>query len=188
MTDSEETNAYNENDVLDENDMDQVKDPKSTQENDLNAKLQDAYEQNESTQNKYLRALADLENIRKRSIREREESATRAKTQVFIDLLPILDAFNLGLAQAEKTQGDKEVVQGFAMAMIQFKETMKTYGLEFIDPANCNFDPSLHEAIGYEESKGVENGTVLKTIRTGYKLKEKLLRPASVILVKNGPS
>jgi len=183
MTDSEETNAYNENE-LDNNDLDQ--DPKSTQENDLNAKLQDAYEQNETIQNKYLRALADLENIRKRSIREREESATRAKTQIFVDLLPILDAFNLGFAQAEKAKGDKEVVQGFAMAMIQFKEAMKTYGLEVIEPSNGNFDPGLHEAIGYEESEGVENGTILKTIRTGYKLKEKLLRPASVILVKNG--
>jgi len=78
------------------------------------------------------------------------------------------------------------VVQGFAMAMIQFKEAMKTYGLEVIEPSNGNFDPALHEAIGYEESEGVENGTILKTIRTGYKLKEKLLRPASVILVKNG--
>lgn len=183
MTDPEETNVYNENDGLDENNLDQ--DPESTQENDLNAKLKDAYEQNEATQNKYLRALADLENIRKRSIREREESATRAKIQIFIDLLPILDAFSLGLAQAEKNEGDKEVVQGFAMAMIQFKETIKTYGLEIIEPSNGNFDPSLHEAIGYEESEGVENGTILKTIRTGYKLKEKLLRPASVILVKN---
>jgi molecular chaperone GrpE len=183
MTNSEETNTDNENE-LDEHDMDQ--DPKSTQENDLNAKLQDAYEQNETIHNKYLRALADLENIRKRSIREREESATRAKTQIFIDLLPILDAFSLGLAQAEKAKGEKEVVQGFAMAMIQFKETMKSYGLEIIDPSTGNFDPGLHEAIGYEEAEGVENGTILKTIRTGYKLKEKLLRPASVILVKNG--
>jgi len=184
MTNSEETNADNENE-LDENDMDQ--DPKSNQENDFNAKLQDAYEQNETIHNKYLRALADLENIRKRSIREREESATRAKTQIFIDLLPILDAFSLGLAQAEKAKGDKEVVQGFAMAMIQFKETMKAYGLEIIEPSTGNFDPALHEAIGYEKSEGVENGTILKTIRTGYKLKDKLLRPASVILVKNGP-
>jgi molecular chaperone GrpE len=190
MSDTEEKTNLNENENLNENKVveDTNKPPKDSEENDLTTKLQNAYEKNESIQNKYLRALADIENIRKRSSREREESVTRTRVQLFSDLLPILDAFNLGLKEAEKTDNGKEVVQGFVMAMNQFEGAMKEYGLNIIEPSGESFDPSLHEAIGYEESKGDEDGIVLKTIRTGYKLKNNLLRPASVILVKNGVS
>ena len=159
MSDTEEKTNLNENENLNENKVveDTNKPPKDSEENDLTTKLQNAYEKNESIQNKYLRALADIENIRKRSIREREESVTRTRVQLFSDLLPILDAFNLGLKEAEKTDNGKEVVQGFVMAMNQFEGAMKEYGLNIIEPSGESFDPSLHEAIGYEESEGVED-------------------------------
>ncbi len=187
MSDTEEKNNLNENENLNEKKVveDTNEPPKNSEDNDLHTKLQNAYEKHESVQNKYLRALADIENIRKRSIREREESVVRTRVQLFTDLLPILDAFNLGLKEAEKTENGKEDVQGFVMAMNQFEGAMKENGLNIIEPSVESFDPSLHEAIGYEASEGNEDGIVLKTIRTGYKLKNNLLRPASVILVKN---
>ena len=109
----------------------------------------------------------------------------RTRLQLFTDLLPILDSFKLGLMEAEKSDGGIQVVQGFAMAMNQFEEAMKDYGLEVIEPTDGEFDPSIHEAISYEESKEHKDGTILKTFRSGYRLKNNLLRPASVILCKN---
>ena len=152
---------------------------------DIDEKLLSAYAENESLKNKYLRSVADIENLRKRTIREREDAVHRTRLQLFTDLLPILDSFKLGLMEAEKSDGGLQVVQGFAMAMNQFEETMKDYSLEVIEPTDGEFDPSIHEAISYEESKKHKDGTILKTIRPGYRLKNNLLRPASVILSKN---
>lgn len=152
---------------------------------DIDEKLSSAYAENESVKNKYLRAVADIENLRKRTIREREDAVHRTRLQLFTDLLPILDSFKLGLMEAEKSDGGVQVVQGFAMAMNQFEEAMKDYGLEIIEPTDGEFDPSIHEAISYEESKEHKDGTILKTFRSGYRLKNNLLRPASVILCKN---
>ena len=103
---------------------------------DIDEKLSSAYAENESVKNKYLRAVADIENLRKRTIREREDAVHRTRLQLFTDLLPILDSFKLGLMEAEKSDGGVQVVQGFAMAMNQFEEAMKDYGLEIIEPTD----------------------------------------------------
>ena len=70
------------------------------------------------------------------------------------------------------------------MATNQLENLLNEYGLTVIDPTNQIFDPKFHEAISYEESEDLEDGVVIKTIRDGYRLGEKLLRPASVVLSK----
>ena len=178
----EQSSADNDGNTLPQKD-DTEDEPKPS--DDIDEKLSNAYAENESVKNKYLRAVADIENLRKRTIREREDAVHRTRLQLFTDLLPILDSFKLGLLEAEKSDGDIQVVQGFAMAMNQFEETMKDYGLEVIEPTDGEFDPSIHEAISYEESIEHKDGAILKTFRSGYRLKNNLLRPASVILCKN---
>ncbi len=157
-------------------------------ENNLSQKLEKAYLDNESIQNKYLRSVADYENLRKRSIREREEAANRARIQIFSDLLPVLDSFKLGLVEAEKTENGKEVAQGFIMAMSQLNEKIKEHGLDIIEEIHVDFDPNIHDAIGYEDCEDHPDGTVLKLIRSGFRLNGNLLRPASVILSRNNSS
>tara|TARA_B100000282_G_C31600573_1_gene429957 strand:- start:170 stop:751 length:582 start_codon:yes stop_codon:yes gene_type:complete len=178
----EQSSADNDGNTLPQKD-DTEDEPKPS--DDIDEKLSNAYAENESVKNKYLRAVADIENLRKRTIREREDAVHRTRLQLFTDLLPILDSFKLGLLEAEKSDGGIQVVQGFAMAMNQFEETMKDYGLEVIEPTDGEFDPSIHEAISYEESIEHKDGAILKTFRSGYRLKNNLLRPASVILCKN---
>ena len=178
----EQSSADNDGNTLPQKD-DTEDEPKPS--DDIDEKLSNAYAENESVKNKYLRAVADIENLRKRTIREREDAVHRTRLQLFTDLLPILDSFKLGLLEAEKSDGGIQVVQGFAMAMNQFEETMKDYGLEVIEPTDGEFDPSIHEAISYEESVEHKDGAILKTFRSGYRLKNNLLRPASVILCKN---
>ena len=150
----------------------------------LKSKLEEAFEKQEHLQGKYLRAVADLENARKRAIREREDAANRIKTQIISDLLPVMDAFKLGLLEAEKSENGMQVVEGFNLVISQFKSILGDYGLLSIDPVGKPFDPKEHDAIGYEETELDEAGIVVKTVRCGYTLKNKLVRAATVVLSK----
>ena len=152
--------------------------------NRLEAKLSDAYGKQDDLQNKYLRVHADLENLKKRSIKEREDAVHRTRSQLISDLLPSIDAFKMGLSEAEKHTNAREFVEGFGMAMKQMNNVLDEYGLVVLEPTEQEFDPKYHEAINYEINEDLDEGTVIKTIRCGYRLGDKLLRPASVILSK----
>ena len=154
---------------------------KKTQEN-LSKKVQEAYSKNEDFQNKYIRVLADLENLKRRQIKEREEAVQRTRSQIIGDLLPSLDAFQMGMQEVEKEESTKNIFIGISMAFKQMENILGEYGLEVINPLGVEFDPKLHEALSYEPSEEIEEGLVIQTIRTGYKIKDKLLRPASVII------
>ena len=151
----------------------------------IKQKLEEMYGKQESLQAKYLRSVADLDNLRKSSFRDREDAVSRTRTQIISDLLPVMDSFHLGLQEASKNGGEESVVAGFSMAIKQMESVLEDYGLQNIDPKNEDFDPKRHEAIGYEECPDVNDGLIVKTIRVGYQIKEHLVRPASVILSKN---
>lgn len=152
----------------------------------VQAKLNEAYGKRDELQNKFLRAVADLDNLRKRLDKERREAAERTRSNLLGDMLPALDAFRLGLDDARKREEAKGVVEGFAMALTQLESVLGEHGLAVVDPTGEPFDHNLHEAIGHETSVDVEEGSVLTTVRVGYKLGERLLRAASVIISK-GP-
>ena len=98
----------------------------------LQTKLNDAYGKQDDLKSKYLRAVADLENLRKRSIRDREDAVQRIRTQVIGDLLPSLDAFQLGFAEAKKHEEAAKFVEGFSMAVSLMETTLSEYGLSLI--------------------------------------------------------
>ena len=150
----------------------------------LQGKLNDAYGGQDDLNGKDLRAVADLETLRKRSIRDREDAAQRMRAQVIGDLLPALDAFQLGFAEAEKHEEATKFVEGFSMAVSLMETTLSEFGLAIIDPQGEGFDAKYHEAIGYEDHPDFDEGSVIRTIRTGYRIGEQLLRPATVILAK----
>jgi len=153
----------------------------------LQARLDKAYGETAELQNKYLRKAADLDNMRKRLARDREEIAGNAITGLLEDMFPALDAFRLGLQAVEGKAGTEEVVKGFAMALDQMNEILLRRGLETIDPMGEPFDPALHEALSQEPSSEVEEGKVMSVIRVGYRFNERLLRAAAVIVSK-GPA
>lgn len=153
----------------------------------VRAKLDEAYGKRDELQNKYLRAVADLDNLRKRLDKERRETAERTRSNLLGDVLPALDAFRLGLEDARKREEAKGVVEGFAMALTQLENVFGEHGLSVVDPTGEPFDHNLHEAIGHEASEQVEEGIVLNTVRVGYKLGDRLLRAASVI-ISQGPA
>ena len=151
-------------------------------EDRVQARLEEAYGKRDELQNKYLRAVAELDNLRKRAARDREEISTRIKANLIGDLLPTMDAFRLGMEDARKREEAKGVVDGFAMVLTQFESVLGENGLSLIDPCGEPFDPNLHEAVARENSEDVDEGLVLSTVRVGYRLGERLLRPAAVVI------
>ena len=135
---------------------------------------------------RWLRSVADLENFRKRIAREKQEIIRSAAASVIESLLPVLDNMKLGLQAAESHPEAKDVTIGFKMVDDQLKSSLKEQGLEEIFPDGEAFDPNLHECISQETSEDVEEGKVIQTIRSGYRLNEKLIRAANVI-VSSGP-
>jgi len=133
--------------------------------------------------NRYLRAVADLENFRKRTVREKDELRQYAATRVLEDLLPVLDNLALGLSAAKQPGAEmKGLIGGVEMVMTQLKAALANHGLVEINPVGQPFDPHRHQAISHQPSADVPAEHVLTVVRTGYALNGRLLRPASVIV------
>ena len=135
-------------------------------------------------QGRFLRAAADHENYRKRMARDKEELRKFAKGDLISDLLPALDNLKLGLQGAEQYKSDdaKQVAFGFQMVAKQIKDILGESGLKEVDPVGSAFDPNLHEAASNQPSEEYGEGIVAQTLRVGYTLNDKLLRPATVVV------
>ena len=137
---------------------------------------------------RYLRVTADLENFRRRTIREKDELRQYATGRVLEDLLPVLDNLALGINAAKAPNADlKNLVGGIGMVQEQLRSALSNHGLKEINPIGQKFDPNQHESIASQPSADTAEGSVLQVVRTGYNLNDRLLRPASVVL-STGPS
>jgi molecular chaperone GrpE len=134
-----------------------------------------------------LRTTADFDNFKKRAARERTEAAQNAALSLIQKLLPILDGFDMAQSATQNAEGDKlaSLQTGVAMIQAQLKAFVTDAGVEEVDAAGKPFDPALHEAISEQESAAVPEGQVLQQLRKGYKMKDRLLRPATVIVAKS---
>lgn len=135
---------------------------------------------------RYLRTVADLENYRKRALREKDEVRRQANCGIVEDLLPVLDNFRLGLKSAESHEGGAVFAEGFRMILGQMESALKQNGLEEINPVKGPFDPNFHEAVAHVPHDEIADGGIIEVHRIGYKLHERLLRPAAV-LISSGP-
>jgi molecular chaperone GrpE len=133
-----------------------------------------------------LRTTADFDNYKKRAARERTEAAQNAGLALLQKLLPVLDGFDMAQTAAQSAQGDKlaSLQTGVAMIQSQLKNFISEAGVEEVDALGQAFDPAVHEAVSQQESTKVPEGHVLLQLRKGYKTKDRLLRPATVIVAK----
>ncbi len=144
-----------------------------------------AVEAEESLKNQLLRLQADFDNFRKRTQRERGELFLFANESLFLEMLPIIDHFEMGFKSAEAHQTDCSVTEGFRMVYNQLLDVLKKFNVIAIDAVGEPFDPHRHEALLHMPSdKPAE--TVLEQVRRGYMLGDKLLRAAQVI-ISSGP-
>jgi len=132
---------------------------------------------------RYLRAVADLENFRRRTVREKEELRLFASGRVLEDLIPVLDNLALGIAAAKMPNADlKTLIGGVEMVLQQFRSFLTNHGVTEINPLNQPFDPHQHEALSHHPSETVKAEHVMTVVRTGYSLNGRLLRPAAVVV------
>ena len=135
-----------------------------------------------------LRTAADLENFKKRAARERIDIAQSTTAALLQKLLPVLDHFEMARTAAQSAEtppaGIESLQAGIDMIQQQLKGVLAETGLEEIDARGRTFDPMLHEAVAQLETAEVPEGQVIQQMRKGYKLRERLLRPATVIVAK----
>lgn len=141
-------------------------------------------EENRDLKDRYMRTLADYENYRKRSDREKNEFYKYALQGVLKELLPVLDNFDRALDHAE--EGD-DFHRGVALIYKQLVSTLQKHGVKPIDESGVRFDPNIHEAVMREEDPSVPSHTVTAILQKGYFLHDRVLRPAMVKVAVGGP-
>ena len=135
----------------------------------------------QEVKDKYLRALAETENSRKRLSREKVESQSYAVQNIVVDLLQPIDHFEQALRHAEAAKGDVTTwAKGFEMILEQLRQVLSDHGVTSYESMNQPFDPHVHEAVETEERPDVPEGTVVYEFQKGYRLGGRTIRPARV--------
>jgi molecular chaperone GrpE len=132
---------------------------------------------------RYLRAVAELDNFRKRSAREVDAARKFGAERLAQAILPVRDSLEAGLAAAEKA-GDTALLDGQRATLRLLDDALAASGIREINPAGQTFDPNKHEALSAMPAAGVAPNTVLEVVQKGYELNERLLRAAKVLVAK----
>ncbi len=182
---TEKTNPAGENDGAEEMDsIDELPVPKPLtpeQLEDLKEKASKA----EEYWDRLLRQTADFENFKKRAAREKQDAIKFANESLLKNLIPIIDNFEMALGAATGENINVESLkQGIGMVHSMLKKSLAESGLEEIDATGQTFDPTFHEAVSQKETTEVPEGQVVQQMRKGYKFRDRLLRPASVVVAK----
>ena len=136
----------------------------------------------EKSQNDYLRAVADLDNYRRRVIREKDELRKNSIASFAENLVPVVDNLALAIQAAKKDKASTTMVEGIEMVLNQLRNVLDQQGIKVINPEGDSFDPNLHECVSHVPSEEFEVNQVIEVIRVGYSLNQRLLRPATVVV------
>ncbi len=152
----------------------------------MDAETEDVASELDELNGKWLRALADLDNYRKRVERDRHRWSAAAREEIILDLLEVVDNFERALA-CEEPDGDSEggsLREGVELILKHLTDILRKHGVTPIDTRACEFDPNLHEAVGHVESTGHDPDHIVEETQRGYLLGDKLLRCSKVIVSK----
>ena len=147
---------------------------------ELQQKLDEALAKADENHQKLLRAQADFDNFRRRTRKEKEDQAKYASLSLVEQLLPALDNFERALEASKSTQDMDSLVKGIEMVYKQLDQALVGEGLEVIPSVGEAFDPHYHQAVMQVESDEFESGYIVEELQKGYKLKDKVIRPAMV--------
>jgi len=149
----------------------------------LETALAEAQQEAGEAKQDMLRMQADLENLRKRLVREHEKARRRTLERFMGDLLPVRDSLERGLDAAEGPAATVEALkEGKQLIMKMLTKAMGDHGLQTIDPAGESFDPEKHEAMTMLPSADHDENTVIEVLEKGYQLHDRLIRPAKVVV------
>lgn len=174
-------NKTNTNSILEEE-----MDIQDTTQESAELSLEDQYAQVlaelEELKKENLRILADSENFKKRMQREKDEYCKFATSTILEEIIPVIDNLDLALAHSKDNAACQDLALGVEMTQKIFLDTMKKHGLEQIAELDVPFDPTRHEAMGQIQRADLAENIVCQILQKGYALKERLLRPAKVMV------
>ena len=157
-------------------------------EKDMAAELEEARNMLQESEDKVLRLAADFENTKKRLEREREISLKYAEENILKELLPGVDNIERAIDQGREASNVQSLLEGVELTRDGLLATLEKYGVKAIESLGQPFDPNIHEAIAMEETEEIESNMVLREFQKGYLYKDRLLRPAKVVVSKQAGS
>ncbi|WP_142827781.1 nucleotide exchange factor GrpE [Planococcus soli] len=155
-------------------------DPSGAEEPEPVDEAEELRKQLEAEQNKYLRLLADYDNFKRRTQKDKEIANKFRSQSLLADLLPVLDNFERALTLKTNSEESASLLKGVEMVQKSLTEAVSREGLEEIKAVGEPFDPNFHQAVMQERDDSAEPGTVLQELQKGYTLKGRVLRPAMV--------
>lgn len=164
----------------------ELKNNEDNKENELNKKIEELENQNADLKDKYMRAMAEMENIRKRAAKEKIDTIKRANKDLLLSLLNFMDNFERAIKAGENNSDiqNSEYYKGIELIHKQFIDFIHDNGVEEIECLGVEFDPNLHEALTMVEIPDCEHEKIVEVYAKGYKLNDELLRTAKVIVGK----
>lgn len=164
--------------AVDEDFLSQKSDLDDSKESALDKVLKES----EENRDRWLRSVAELENFKKRSLQERSKVLKYKEEDLLRELLPVVDNLERALSNSPKDDMENPLTQGVKMVLRMFAEALKKYGVTEIEALGASFDPQFHEAIAQEPSTNGPSNLVTRELEKGYMYKDRLLRPAKVIV------
>jgi len=153
---------------------------KQEQEKEIKQELEKLKKEKEEYLNNWKRTYADYLNLKKRTEEERKDLITMANKDLILNIIPLLDNFKRAFKNVPSEIKKSEWIEGIKQLEKQLEDILKNEGLEKIECLNQEFDPNLHEAIMIEKKKGCKKGIIIEELETGYKLNNKVIKPAKV--------
>jgi molecular chaperone GrpE len=154
--------------------------PVAEESNAENAAITELQRIADDNHSRYLRAQADFDNFRRRTVKEKEELTQYASLKLITQLLPVLDNFQRALQTGGEGSESESFAKGVDMIFRQLSQVLEAEGLKPMESVGQPFDPEFHQAIMQVESEEYDEGIVVEAIQTGYILKDKVIRPAMV--------
>jgi len=172
-----------ENQDKSEEQLTEVNDESASQaEEPVEKSLEEKYSE---TYDALLRAKAEVENIKKRSEKEISNAYKFSTEGVFLDLIPIFESLDIAVTQDSKNISLESLQEGNKLLKNMFDSFLEKNSLEVINPTDQKFDPNLHQAIKTVKNKKKENNTIDEVLQKGYKLLDRVIKPALVVVIKN---
>jgi molecular chaperone GrpE len=156
--------------------------PSSTE--DLHARLEALEAELAAEREQHLRAVAELENVRRRAAREVENAHKYGIERLAGELLTVKDTMEMGLQAATDSDSGSAMAEGFQATLKLLDQCLAKFGISQVNPEDEPFDPELHEAMAAQPSESHDPGTVLMVVQKGYRIHDRLLRPARVIVAR----
>lgn len=179
--------ALQEEQVVEKDDEAKEKAPEEMTKRELIQRVNELQEESRKHYDLYLRSEAEIDNIRKRNKKEKEDWIRYANETLMKDILPVIDNLEMAISHAQNEDALRALKEGVELTLKGLKDTLEKSGLEEVKAEGEPFDPCYHHAVSETEDQSTDPGIIVQELQKGYTLKQRLIRPAMVVVCKGGP-